>query len=91
MDPMNNDIKLLLLALITSATLGFIGFCIGRATSTPTDFAVWYDAPGSDETMGTEGRIVRFVVGGKVYVVNADTQRDPRSPLVHSGPFSVRD
>jgi hypothetical protein len=57
MDPMNNDIKLLLLALITSATLGFIGFCIGRATSTPTDFAVWYDAPGSDETMGTEGRI----------------------------------
>jgi hypothetical protein len=88
---MNNDNKLLLLALLALFLFAFIGFCIGRATSTPTDFAVWYDAPGSDKTMGAEGRIVRFVVGGKVYVVNADTQRDPRSPLVQSGPFSVRD
>ena len=88
---MNNDIKLLLLLALPLASLGFIGFCIGRATSTPTDFAVWYDAPGSSETMGAEGRIVRFVVGGKVYIVNADTQRDPRSPLVQSAPFSVRD
>ena len=88
---MNDDNKLLLLALLALLLFGFIGFCIGRATSTPTDFAVWYDAPGSSETMGAEGRIVRFVVGGKVYVVNADTQRDPRSPLVQSGPFSVRD
>lgn len=88
---MNNDIKLLLLALTLAFNLGLLGFCIGRATSTPTDIAVWYNAPGSDETMGAEGRIVRFVVGGTVYIVNADTQRDPSSPLVQSGPFSVRD
>ena len=88
---MNDDNKLLLLALLALLLFGFIGFCIGRATSTPTDFMVWYDAPGSDETMGTEGRIVRFIVGGKVYIVNANTWRDPSSPLIQSAPFSVRD
>lgn len=88
---MNNETKLALAVAFFTVVTGVIGFCIGRATSTPTDFAVWYDAPGSDETMGAEGRIVRFAVGGKLYVVNADTQRDPRSPLVQSAPFSVRD
>jgi len=88
---MNNDnLKLIgSLALLSLAT-SFGGFLIGRATSEPKDFAVWYDAHGTSETMGAEGRIVRFTVAGKVYIVNASTDRPVEAPLILTMPLNER-
>jgi len=86
----NNDIKLLLLALLTSAFVCLCGFIVGRATTKPEDFAVWYDAHGTSETMGAEGRIVRFTVAGKVYIVNASTDRPVEAPLILTKPLNER-
>ncbi len=82
--------KLLLLALLTSAFVCLCGFIVGRATSEPKDLAVWYNAPGTSETMGAEGRIVRFTVAGKIYIVNASTDRKLEDPLVLTKPLDER-
>jgi hypothetical protein len=87
----NNDLRTTLLLALLTTVFGVIGFVMGRATSTPKDLAVWYNAPGSEETMGAEGHIVRFTVGGHLYVVNASTDRDPSLPLMQSKPHSKRD